>query len=84
MSRISKEFLPRSTKSPLKMYGFSKEGLDQFGHPTESHGEGQMGASVAVRHLNALVAENRREDNNVKYLKAKLGYRKIKSQVPRP
>lgn len=28
--------------------------------------------------------QNRREDNNVKYLKAKLGYRKIKSQVPRP
>lgn len=26
MSRISKEFLPRSTKSPLNTYGFSVDG----------------------------------------------------------
>lgn len=31
-----------------------------------------------------LVFVHRGQDNNVKYLKAKLGYRKIKTQVPRP
>lgn len=41
----------------LCAYLFVLECLDQLGHPTEGHGEGQMGASVAVRHLNALVAE---------------------------
>lgn len=30
-----------------------------------------------------LVLVHRGQDNNVKYLKAKLGYRKIKTQVPR-
>ena len=33
------------------------EGLNQLGHAAEGHGKGQMGASVAVRDLNALVAE---------------------------
>lgn len=28
--------------------------------------------------------QNRGQDNNVKYLKAKLGYKKIKTQVPKP
>lgn len=41
----------------LCAYLFVLEGLDQFGHPTEGHGESQMGAGVAVRHLDALVAE---------------------------
>lgn len=31
MSRISKEFLPRSTKSPLKTYGFSEDGKPFWG-----------------------------------------------------
>ena len=38
-------------------YLFVLEGLNQLGHATEGHGKGQMGASVAVRDLNALVAE---------------------------
>lgn len=33
------------------------EGLHQLGHPTESHGEGQTGAAVAVGYLDALVGK---------------------------
>lgn len=36
---------------------FVLEGLHQLGHPTESHGEGQMGAAVAVGYLNVLVGK---------------------------
>lgn len=38
-------------------YLFVLKGLHQLRHPTESHGEGQMGASVAVGYLNAPVAK---------------------------
>lgn len=33
------------------------EGLHQLRHPAEGHGEGQMGAGVAVGYLDALVAK---------------------------
>lgn len=36
---------------------FVLEGLHQLGHPTESHGEGQTGAAVAVGYLDALVGK---------------------------
>lgn len=38
-------------------YLFVLEGLHQLGDSTEGHGEGQVGAAVGVRHLDALVAE---------------------------
>ena len=38
-------------------YLFVLEGLHQLRHPTEGHGEGQVGAGVAVGHLDALAAE---------------------------
>lgn len=41
----------------LCAYLFVLEGLHQLRHPTERHGECQMGAAVAVRDLNTLVAE---------------------------
>lgn len=33
------------------------EGLNQLRHPTESHGEGKTGATVAVGYLNTFVAK---------------------------
>lgn len=41
----------------LCTYLFLLEGLHQLRHPTESDGEGQTGAAVAVGHLNALIAK---------------------------
>lgn len=41
----------------LYAYLFVLEGLHQLRYPTEGHGEGQMGASVAVRYLDTLVAK---------------------------
>lgn len=38
-------------------YLFLLEGLHQLRHPTESDGEGQTGAAIAVGHLDALVAK---------------------------
>lgn len=41
----------------LCAYLFVLEGLHQLRHPTERHGEGQMGAAVAVGDLDTLVAK---------------------------
>lgn len=38
-------------------YLFLLKSFHQLGHATERHGEGQMGASVAVRYLDVLVAK---------------------------
>ena len=43
--------------TPACTYMFVFEGLHQLRHPAEGHGEGQMWACVAVRHLDTLVAK---------------------------
>lgn len=41
----------------LGTYLFVLEGLHQLRHPTEGHGEGQVGAGVALGYLDTLVAK---------------------------
>lgn len=49
---VSKEWFMR-----LCTYLFVLESLHQLWYPTEGHGEGQVGATVAIGHLNALVTK---------------------------
>lgn len=63
---------------------YVKSGIHCMIHRWSSHsGLVVLSLSFLLCWIVLLVFVHRGQDNNVKYLKAKLGYRKIKTQVPR-